>query len=179
MITRILLVASIISIGCGLLSGSAAATEVTDFKAGLVCDSGGENSWICLQTEDIQLTGQGRCVYNGDEEACTWYGFSFRYSKNKPGTELECEYERNIPASMGNPKEIVAENVSKGTYSLMLEEKEGTFFNPQYSVLALRQPGAPNDSIATRCSIDGKEVARFRFNIIRPEIPAEWSRPPG
>jgi len=73
----------------GLLAANpASATEVSDFRSGLVCDPG-EHGWICLRTEDIHLTGQGKCVYAKQEMPCTWYGFSFHYSDNKPGALLE------------------------------------------------------------------------------------------
>lgn len=148
----------------------AAATEITNFKSGLVCDPG-ERGWICTDTEDIHLTGQGRCVFNKKEYACTWYGFSFDYRDNKPGTSLVCTYKSTVPAAMGNPNEVLTEDATEGTYSLTLEGASGTLYNPQYTALWTAEDGRAVDVTTSRCSIDGKEVARFRFNIIAPTRP--------
>lgn len=161
------LVASLIGLMAAVPGG---AVEVSDFRSGLVCNPG-DSGWICLQTQDIQLTGQGRCTFDGEELPCTWYGFSFRYSGNKPGTRLECRYKQGMPAFMGNPAEVIAENATEGSFSVALEGTSGTFYNPQYTVFHVREPGQATDSISTSCSIEGKEVASFRFNIIVAEGP--------
>ena len=153
-----------------LASSPASATQVADVKAGLVCDPG-KNGWICIQTEDIHLTGQGRCIFNKQELPCTWYGFSFQYWDNKPGTQLVCNYKTALPSTMGDPIRAVEGEATEGTFSLPLEGTHGKFYNPQYSIYTLRSRGTPIDSISTRCSIDGREVANFRFNIITGEIP--------
>ncbi|HEX7802956.1 MAG TPA: hypothetical protein VF471_09390 [Pseudoxanthomonas sp.] len=144
-----------------------AATEISSFRSGLVCDPG-ERGWICIDTEDIHLTGQGRCVFNKEEFPCTWYGFSFDYQNSKPGTSLVCTYKSSMPASMGNPKEVLAEDTDEGTYSLPLDGASGTFYNPQYTVLRTAEAGQAVVVTSSRCTVDGKEVARFRFNIIAP-----------
>jgi hypothetical protein len=155
----------------GLLAANpASATEVSDFRSGLVCDPG-KHGWICLRTEDIHLTGQSRCVYAKQEMPCTWYGFSFQYSDNKPGTLLECKYRRVLPSALGNPKEVLMEDDTEGSYSLPLEGTEGTLYNPQYTIFGVHEPGQAMDTITTRCSVEGREVANFRFNIITAEIP--------
>lgn len=153
-----------------LTATPATATQVADVKAGLVCDPG-KNGWICIQTEDIHLTGQGRCVFNKQEMPCTWYGFSFQYWDNKPGTQLVCNYKTALPWTMGNPTQVIEEQTTEGTYSLPLEGTHGRFYNPQYRIYGLRDRGTPIDVISTRCSIDGREVVNFRFNIITGEIP--------
>lgn len=154
--------------------GAVAATEVSDFKFGLVCDPGKAHAWICHETEDIQVTGQGRCVYDGKQFPCTWYGFSFNYTNNIPGTELECEYTSTLPRDMGNPEGVVARNVATGKYSLTLEHVEGRVYNPQYTILGVRAPDDDVlDSTTTKCSIAGKKVAVFRLNRIIPVTPAE------
>lgn len=153
-----------------LIAIPSSATEVADVRVGLVCDPG-KNGWICIQTEDIHLTGQGKCVFNKQEMPCTWYGFSFQYWDNKPGTQLVCNYKTALPWTMGNPTQVVEGQTTEGTYSLPLEGTNGRFYNPQYRIYGLRDRGQPIDVISTRCSIDGKEVVNFRFNIITGEIP--------
>ncbi len=63
------------------------------------------------------------------------------------------------------------EDDTEGSFSLPLEGAEGTFYNPQYTIFGIREQGQAIDTITTRCSIEGKEVANFRFNIITAEIP--------
>lgn len=110
-------------------------------------------------------------MYAKQEMPCTWYGFSFQYSGNKPGTLLECKYRSVLPSALGNPKEVLMEDATEGSYSLPLDGTHGTFYNPQYTILGFRDPGQAVDTVTTRCSIEGKEVANFRFNIITAEIP--------
>lgn len=168
---RCIWIATYILLAFGFLAAHpASATEVSDFRSGLICDPG-QHGWICLRTEDVHLTGQGRCVYAKQEMPCTWYGFSFKYSGNKPGTLLECSYRSTVPSALGNPQEVLTEDDTEGSYSLPLEGTKGTFYNPQYTVFGIRGPGQAVDTITTRCSIEGREVANFRFNIIAAETP--------
>ena len=154
--------------------GSADATVVSDFKSGLVCDPGKAHAWICHQAEDIHLTGQGRCVYDGEQYPCTWYGFSFNYANNIPGTQLECEYTSTLPRDMGNPEGVVARNTATGKYSLTLDHVEGRVFNPQYTIFGVRTPEDDGlDSTTTTCSISGQEIATFEFNLLVPLIPVD------
>lgn len=63
------------------------------------------------------------------------------------------------------------EDAVEGSYSLPLDGTHGTLYNPQYTLFGVRDPGQAIDTVTTRCSIEGKEVANFRFNIITAEIP--------
>ena len=65
---------------------------------------------------------------------------------------------------------------TEGSYSLPLEGTKGTLYNPQYTIFGVHEPGQAMDTITTRCSTEGKEVANFRFNIITGRFRSK--RPP-
>ena len=161
-------------LGLALVPGPAAAVEISEVRSGLVCLESGRPAWVCHETGDIHVTGASRCVYAGREEPCTWYGFSFEYTGNAPGTLLDCEFEFTRPTTHGNPVRVVDENISSGRYALPLEQAKGRFFNPQYTLFELRGTGddkASANALATRCSIEGRQVLDIRV-AIHPPAPA-------
>lgn len=96
-----LFVSAILLIGT---SAPAAALEISDFRAGLACTNTSvrddTSGWICHVTEDIFVTDQGRCRYNGKDELCTWVGFEFDYRGAKPWDQLECTLEHSQPVAL-------------------------------------------------------------------------------
>ena len=166
-------VAAVLLLGLTLVSGPATAVEISDVRSGLVCSEYGRPAWVCHETGDIHITGASRCVYDGRQEPCTWYGFSFEYTGNVPGTLLDCEFEYTRPTTHGNPAKIVDENVTSGRYALPLEHANGRFFNRQYTLFdaAGVADSDPANLMATRCSIAGRQVLDFRFTVHAP-VPA-------
>lgn len=160
-------------VALALASGPASAVEVSNVRSGLVCSENGRPGWICHETGDIHVTGTSLCVYDGREEPCTWYGFSFEYTGNVPGSLLDCQFEFTRPTTHGNPAKIVDENVTSGRYALPLEHANGRFFNPQYTLFeAAGVAGSDSANVlATRCSIAGRQVLDFRFALHSP-VPA-------
>ena len=137
------------------------ATEITNFRSGLVCSDGKDLIGVCHLTEDVYITGQSTCVWNGENKPCTWYGFSFDYKKTKPGTDVVCEFKTSQNIVDGNPKEILRKGTNSGEYSFKLENVSGHFFNPQYFLFS----GYSNISRSlitteTVCSIEGKQIFR-------------------
>ena len=87
-------------------SGPCFALEIQNFRSGLVCEFEEEISdieipisWICVETETVYVTGQGRCVYDSRDEHCTWYGYEFDYTDATEGDEISCTYTSVLPGN--------------------------------------------------------------------------------
>lgn len=150
------------------LAFNVSALEIKDFKSGLVCTDAENFGWICHERKDIYVTGQGRCVWNGETIPCTWYGYEFAYSGNVPGTAIECEYALSQKTNTGNPERITDVNTDKGKYSLSLEDESGHFFNPQYVGFRTQVKERALRSGKTICRVNGSKVFEYEFNIHFP-----------
>lgn len=159
------------------------AVEIQNFRSGLLCDIDEESttgnvpiSWICLETEIIYITGQGQCTYDGRKEKCTWYGYEFDYTNASEEDEITCVSTSSVPVNIGTPKGVDAEDVTVYERSYTLPPGNGHHFNPQYSVAvaSLDQPSSHDDE--TVCSVDGKELYRFRFTITHPALTEDTVR---
>ena len=148
------------------------AVEISNFKAGLACtntkitkDGAG---WVCQQTQDILVTDQGSCVYNGKTKPCTWIGFEFDYKSSEENTKLQCVGETSLPSSPGNPREVLAQNVRSQSYELELPGKAGHFYNPMYYIFAVR---SLDDSVVVdtlTCKANGVVLFQSKFNLHFP-----------
>ena len=150
--------------------------EVTNVKSGLMClyntasnDKYEYDPRVCFQTEDIQVTGQGRCVFNGENKLCTWYGFEFNYdNKTDAAIPLTCHFNTDENQVHGNPKEVLGKDVT--SFEIMLDPGEGHIANPQYTLFRYAPDGHKKININT-CEIEGREVFISRFTITIPEAP--------
>ena len=154
------------------------ATEIRNFKAGLVCpdrESGriGDGR-VCFETETVHVTGQGRCTYDGEDLPCTWHGYEFEYSGAEPGQKISCIVKNSVAVNYGNPDGVAATDAQTYDYELDLEKTEGRFFNPQYVLFTTVSPDAPQEIEETVCSSRGEELFRFRFLFLYP--PSEVTR---
>ncbi len=158
-----------------LASQPSQAVDITNFRSGLACtntrltDDG--TGWICQPTEDVLVTDQGTCVFNGAQEKCTWVGFEFDYSNAIEGEKLQCVSEASLPMEIGNPRERIAVDATSHDYELELGSKTGHFFNPQYFIFAARKPGNSTIVEQERCSSAGKVLFEYKFNIRYPIVP--------
>lgn len=157
---------------CWLSGGPSYAVDIKNFKSGLVCpsrESGkiGEGR-ICFETETVQITGQGKCIFNGQELPCTWFGFEFDYAAAEVGEQISCRSKSSFPINFGNPDGIVAEDTNAFEYVLDLEGSKGRFFNPQYAVFSATSPGGREKEEETICSSGSEELFRFKFRFIYP-----------
>jgi hypothetical protein len=151
---------------------SRAAVEVANFRSGLACTetslTKAGSGWICQPTEDVLITDQGVCVFNGAEEPCTWIGFEFDYKGAKKGNKLQCVSETSAPVDAGNPGQLIAKGTDTQPYELELTSESGHFFNPQYFVFGVRSRGRETLINTGRCMSDGQVVFEYRFNIRFP-----------
>lgn len=163
--------------GC-IASAEALDVEITNVKSGLICphkiDENGaykDDAYVCFETEDIDITGQGRCVFNGVIKLCTWYGYEFDYN-NKTNTPvpLTCHFTSDRHTVLGNPNGIQDSDFSKAkvsTYEILLEPGKSHFSNPQYTLLSLAEQGTTSVT-NNKCEIEGQHVFDARFNITLP-----------
>lgn len=169
-VRRIALLASVFLGGCG----SASATDVERFRSGLVClkpnldIEGFGDSSICLNTEEIIISGQSSCTFDNSEVPCTWYGFEFSFSDKLAGKSIKCTLTTDKPVSYGGPTGIRTRDISTHEYDLTLPKEAGRFFNPQFAVFRpeRREPQVIQEE--TTCSSDDRELFRFRFRFVYP-----------
>ena len=150
--------------------------DVTDVKSGLVCHykigNKGEHVYdphVCFETEDILITGQGLCTFDGERKPCTWHGFEFDFNNrtNAP-VVLTCYFSANYEAVLGNPKGI-EEDPASG-HDILLKPGIGHISNPQYTLF--RHKGLQSTPVnINRCEIEGRVVFESRFNLILPARP--------
>ena len=114
------------------------AVEISNFKSGLACTDGKTFGWICHETSDIYITGQGKCIYNKQEKPCTWHGFSFDYKEVTEETEITCTIETSKPTNPGNPEEVLGKGLHSSEYTLPVPLGDHTFFKVCESACVLQ-----------------------------------------
>ncbi|MGB0135234.1 hypothetical protein [Dokdonella sp.] len=156
-------------------SFSVSAIEISNFKSGLACTnttlSEHGRGWICHETQDVLVTDQGSCNYNGDTRLCTWYGFEFDFEASEELTKLECMGETSAPTSPGNPGGILASNVTSHPFEIELAGRKGHFYNPMYFVFKVGSGADTTMTNSFTCRADGAELFQARFNLHFPRIP--------
>jgi len=148
---------------------SHAAVEITNFKSGLACTKAKQTEtgtgWICQPTEEVLVTDQGVCVFNGSETPCTWIGFEFDYKGAQKGTKLHCVSQTSEPVDRGNPELLIAKDADSQSYELELAPGSGHFFNPQYFGFTTRPKGSEFLVNTGNCKSDGRIVFAYKFKI--------------
>jgi hypothetical protein len=144
--------------------------EIENFKSGLVCpDRTGDvgKGWICFETEDVAVTGQGRCTYNGEEAPCTWYGFQFDYRNAGSGERISCVTTSSEPIYYGDPDNADEAAVTTKEWAFELEPGSGRYYNPQYS-LSAPQRDQTLVSDETVCSANDGIIFRYKIRTTYP-----------
>jgi len=155
-----------------LVCHPSSAIEISNFKSGLACTNttrteGGEG-WICQQTEDVLVTDQGSCIWNGITKPCTWIGFEFDYKNAKKKTKLQCVETSSEPSDIGNPNEVIGKGSTSQNYELELDGESGHFFNPQYFIFKV---GSKDKALLVEegsCKVDGAIIFEFKFKMHFP-----------
>ena len=142
-------------------STSASAVEITHFRSGLACASG----WICQPTQEILITDQSTCVFNGKETPCTWVGFEFDYTDAPKGAKLQCVSETSVPADSGNPSKLIASDSTSENFEVELPAGNGHFFNPQYFTFVTRPADKSIVVNTAHCAFEGKILFEYRYNL--------------
>jgi hypothetical protein len=155
-------------------SSPVSAIEIANFKSGLACSLAKPrqeaDGWICHQTQDILVTDQGRCVYDGATKPCTWFGFEFDYTAHEDRTKLQCLVETSYPTSPGNPSKVLAKDVTSQSHEFELEGTKGHFFNPMYYIFAVRTPGRSTLVETMTCKAGNAVLFQAKFNLHFPEV---------
>ncbi|MGH8108497.1 MAG: hypothetical protein ACREO1_07255 [Arenimonas sp.] len=156
------------------ISTPSSAIEITNFKSGLACTNSkltkDGTGWICQPTIEVLVTDQGRCVYNGKTNFCTWVGYEFDFKAEKELTKIQCNTTFSKPLSLGNPENVTDEEVTSQDYELELKGKSGHFYNPQYFIFDTRPNHNLPLAVATTCKVSDKVVFQYHFNIKFPTL---------
>jgi hypothetical protein len=140
------------------------ALEISNFESGLACTDGKSFGWICHVTEEINITGQGQCIWSGENKPCTWYGFQFSFKDYKIGADINCEYRLSEPTNEGNFEGVRSENAQSGTFSFQLKEEEGHYYNPQYFLLSIKEKDSAEIRVTTICKYEGEIIFSYEIN---------------
>jgi len=117
---------------------------------------------VCVTSNDIQITGKGRCKYGDQEMACTWYGFSFDYKPTGAPLELDCLATTDIPRDYVNIHGVEAINVTSLSFKLSLDGS-GHILHDQYSGWS---PDAKlEENLKQVCSFKGTKVFEIDLHI--------------
>jgi len=140
---------------------------ISNLKVGMVCGKLSDPE-ICAETNDIQVTGEGRCVFVGKVIPCTWYGYSFDYQSNGKPVKLQCNSTSSVPVNEGNPRELIKASSQYGEFELELTGDSSHFVNPLYS----GSNSSFRDAIkTTSCSYKGKEIFSYKVTLHYPGGP--------
>lgn len=150
--------------------------RVSNVVAGTIClpgegsareavgvDGAGE---ICEDSQ-IRIRGFGRCVFDGDERPCTWFGFAFDYEHKDPDEPITCVWTRPRPMNEGNPDEVVERMATTGTFTL--DTGSATSGRYRHAMYQVYQPfpaawlAVPMD---VRCTYRGEQVLETSWQLI-------------
>lgn len=147
-----------------------AQLAVHDVVSGLICGRPGVDQRVCFATSTIYVTGEGRCVYDGRDVPCTWFGVSFHYDARDSTDTLTCKWTSSYPVDEGNPGSVRSAQVSTGTLQMVLLKADHYHFEPLYAVLPT-DPRAIGMVVTTRysCASAGHTMADFTFEQHYPE----------
>jgi len=151
------------------------ALEISNFRSGLACTNTSTRDdtagWICHVTEDILVTDQGQCRYNGEEHLCTWVGFEFDYREAQHDDQLECTIEQSQPTAFGNPEEELDRGATAQKFTVKLDKGAGHLYNPQYFTFTARQANEALLVNTGQCSFHGKSVFKYTYRLRFPTFP--------
>ena len=154
-----------------MLPFSASAIELQNFKAGLACTDARTFGWICHETYEVLVTGQGRCNFDGKSKPCTWFGFEFDYTSLGEDETVECSANNSFAVRFGNPKQADENRQKNKRFKLPLKPGSGHFFNPQYVLLTAPEEPPYTLQQQISCSVSDKELFKFDMFITYPKMP--------
>ncbi|MSP94170.1 MAG: hypothetical protein EXR00_02775 [Alphaproteobacteria bacterium] len=163
-----LLVFALLSATPSIAQGQTNPVVISNFKVGLVCGLNSDRR-ICFETHDIQLTNEGRCVYNRQLVPCTWYGYSFDYQLPTDIVKLQFESSSSVPRDVGNPTAEIEKNALVARYEMELRNDTNHFFNPQYTSVSRASLAGTVDQNTQSCSYLGEKLFEFTLQLHYPD----------
>jgi len=133
---------------------------ISNFRYGPVCGPNNAQT-ICSQTSDISVTGDGRCIYDHREIACTWYAYSFDYTPLAGPVALDCTDNSSMPWDIGNPQGVQSRDSVSSSYRLELDNS-GHLFHLEYMGWV---PGAPDNDLKQACFYKGEKLFDVEFRL--------------
>lgn len=71
-------------------TGAGTGMRISRFESGRVCLENGNPSSVCEPAVDIAVKGEHRCMQQGGQGSCSWYGFELDYQNADPSQPLVC-----------------------------------------------------------------------------------------
>jgi hypothetical protein len=139
---------------------------ISNLRYGPVCGPNNAQT-ICSQTSDISVTGDGRCIYDHREIACTWYAFSFDYAPLAGPVALDCTYNASMPGDIGNPEGVQSKHSTGAPYQIQLDNS-GHLFHSQYMGWVGE---TPDDDIKQACFYKGEKLFDVEFRLHFQPVP--------
>ena len=143
------------------------ANEILNFKFGLVCpDKENKSAWICHETKEIKITGQGVFTLYKKRDPCAWYGVSFKYTKHNINEEIKCIGKSSIPFTLGNPEGKDKISSREHKYTLDLKGKDGSYVNSQYTMYNTKSLKNNIQKYSSECFIGNKLACKYESSVI-------------
>ena len=137
--------------------------KVLSFEQGKMTNT--ENGWfIYFPGDELAYSENGECNFNGRISPCMWHGFILRYKTNAEDPILNCNIYSDSPMNLGNPGEVLGEDLFYYEFEIPIDGNDTEFINPQYVL----EPKSPDykSSRETICSFEGEEVLKFKQTIL-------------
>lgn len=158
-----------------ILPAHVAAIEVQNVRSGLVCPDPDNTKFesqfesrICFETEKILITGQGDCIYDGEPQHCTWYGYEFDYTNATSEDLVSCVITSSEGQNIGNPHEVTVPDARHYEYSYSLNPGNGHYFHPEYAVFSYSDDLGFSIEEELACSANGTELFRIKREFVYP-----------
>jgi hypothetical protein len=136
---------------------------ISDFKHGSIC--GPNNAqYLCTQSDDIAVTGEGHCIYDKQDIACTWYGYSFDYVPLREPIALDCNLTTDVAGDFGTPEGVQSKHATSMTYKLHLDGT-GHLFHSQYAGWFPGLKGDENMNLV--CTYNADKIFDVEFRLHR------------
>jgi hypothetical protein len=126
-----------------LLAGSCSSVPpggpptISNLAYGPLCAHGRQDA-VCGkpsagQPADVEISGDGSCVYDKKVVTCTWYGYAFDYALDRDAIDLDCDWSSDHKNTLGNPNGIVQKDTTTMHYKLHLAGRSGHYVQQQYA----------------------------------------------
>ncbi len=168
----LLAVLAAIAVAPASLRAQAGEFRLSNLSSGRLCDEDGGGAidvhgegTFCDPSGDVEIRGEGRCVYAGEERPCTWFGFEFDYENKDPREPITCVWTRSRAADEGDPEEVRKRSATADTFDLAIEDASGHYYHPVYQIYGVT-PSRVVVDMEYHCAYREEEVLETSYRLI-------------